>query len=188
MSHSTLLGFVRDDDQLTGLWEGGNSAGTAAVVWSTMTKDWQDHHDEYMYNQRSLDELFADALSGETRMCFEDRVMTRLTGWQVFIPIEHAPELPTVIRKWLELHAETMASKVNHWPAVADVIEQLDDPDLVGLGMWHTSVTDNPYDRHVKAGYDRFFKWQKAHWAHIPVEELDVVDLDQIRTLAPVTL
>lgn len=181
MSESVLLGFG-PDTEIDELARYGNSSSTAPLVWAAMTRDWQFCNNPLSYDDESLRSLFRDAQSPRTRMAFPDRVMVLATGWKFWVSADQASWFAAAADKWLEAHDTRFWS--NAWPEMASTLRDLDQTRYVGFGIWHTTVSENPYGEWVEAGYDRWFQWRPARFVRGPWENLRRIDLRVVAALA----
>ncbi len=137
MSYSTVLG-VTPDERPVGIAELRNSHGWASSIWKRLLRA-HGLKESWIIDDAGLDQLWRDI---EKLPEYQQAalVLTFDTGVIPSSAFEWAATQLDEFDKLLPADPGT----VNHVPAVADLLRS--KPDFPFVGIWCTSVTENPFD------------------------------------------
>lgn len=138
MSYTSLLG-VTPNKRPQVLAEFHNSHGWSPSIWQRLI-DYRFGFDGYIFTGPWLDRLWRDI---EERPEWEQAplVLTFDTG---VIPSSASRWAAEMLEEF-DQRLPAPLSHVNHVPAVAQILHAA-PPDTPWVGIWGTSVTDNPFD------------------------------------------
>lgn len=140
MSRTEVLGVVSGQRPIT-LAEYGNAYGWAPSIWPRLVKHLYDY-EGYLFageGERVLDRLWQDIevhpewVQAPLVLTFDTGVIPgQAFGWAADMLDEFERRLPSP------------STHANHVPALAALVRTL--PEVPLLGVWGTSVTENPFD------------------------------------------
>lgn len=164
MSRSHMFGIRPADhpeaDELVELAEFSNGHGVAPVIWSVQRRDIQGC-EPFTYNQETIGEMWKATLAPGPELPPFERLMTWLTGWDVWVAAADGPVVADMIDEWLAAH--DTRGWANHWPGVTEVYRS-DLSGIEAVAIWHTTTSDNPFGSWTEAGYDRNYQLRPARY------------------------
>lgn len=132
-----------------------NSWGTAALVWDFMSQEYLNGRNWLIQNDNQV--LWNLYL--HQGIPFHQRAVFVMTFDNVWVVRKNYARMAADIHKFLEEFSRKDC--VNHWPRIAEIL--LEEKKSKAIGLWITSVTDNPFGRRwngCKNAYDRM-EWKK---------------------------
>lgn len=151
-------GSVLEDRELR------NGHGAGPVIWDHLSRSrwggevsWYMGNDERFWDPTEYNTVNADLL----RSTFDGALVPR-EGFVAFVAALRTMEVDP--------------SHVNHWPAICEWISaQADNERVLGLGIYHTSVGDDPWhpwvpDEHDGGEYELIDPRHAPHRAFAPTE------------------
>ncbi|EPC3488057.1 hypothetical protein ACRZCU_000147 [Citrobacter freundii] len=162
MSYTTVIA-VWPGEKSGELKELRNSFGSAPVIWDHMANrylghGWMFDNDKLWPLARRLD--IPSHLRAVLAMTYDNMIVLR----------DDYARAAECIRQYLDEYP-VGENKVNHWPAIAELFES--NPDCPAIGLWCTSVCENPfagewneeadeYDQPDWSKYWNVFEWLDA--------------------------
>lgn len=141
MSSTRVLGFMEGEDYEF-VKEFHNSHGAAPVIWSGMLVEYYgvDYH-EWAVRRDLLDKLWPRWK--DLSIPKYQRAVLMMTFDKCYVHRDYYSRAAKDITKWLDTF-EPPEKYVNHWPELITLYES--KPDYHGIGIWHTSVSGNPFE------------------------------------------
>lgn len=137
MSYTTII-HVFPGDKIECGKELKNSWGSAPYVWDALIKKHIGAELNMMY--REANELWD--MWKRSDIPIHHRAPLMLTYDRVYVSKANYARMAEDIRKFLTEF--DIPNVVNHWPAIAEFLES--DPYIPGIGLWCTSVSENPFN------------------------------------------
>jgi hypothetical protein len=140
MSHSEYYLF-RQDGSLSEKTRMGNGFGSSPVLWDYLCKKYLGPTMSWLSNITRFwnEEALNQSLSTD------DRFLLHMTYDQALLPrneFRRAAEL---------LNPFTSKERVSHWPEIVKMLlESADDEEILGFGIYSTSVSDNLWQYEVE--------------------------------------
>lgn len=157
---STTVKAIWPGEKVEELEELPNSWGSAPAIWSALS-------DRYLGGGSAWLAGAADASAGglwalvrDPRLAFCERACLAITFDHAYIAQKDFARAACDIREFLELHKSRIEGRVNHWPAIIDILDRSDVP---AIGFHMTSVSEDPWvgsydeetDQHAPIDWDR---------------------------------
>lgn len=135
-----------------------NSWGSAPVVWDAIGKKYIGHDFSFMYNDK-VEKLWK--LYSSQDIPIHQRVVLMMTFDRAYVLKKDYSRAARDIRLFLEDFPQD-TSVANHWPSIADYFES--DPDVPAIGLWCTSVSENPFNGRWNDDRDEYEPpdWEKC--------------------------
>lgn len=147
MSYTTIYN-VNPGVSAEPMFELRNAWGSAPLIWGTI-QERVLHKDRYSWGLGAGIDAVCKPWHDTTLPEFV-RAVLGMTFDRVYIERQHYKRAAKDIRSFLEW-ATQPAGHVNHWPTIADKLDELaDDESVAAIGFQHTSVSESlwngPYD------------------------------------------
>lgn len=139
MSYTTILELKQGRDPVM-LTELMNSHGSAPVIWDEIGK----RHLGWTQNWRLQDLEILWPLHKRKDIPFHHRAVLMMTFDNAYVKRKNFKRAAKDIRKFMQDFPKK-EGKVNHWPAIADLFDKYRKKECHAIGIWHTSVTENPF-------------------------------------------
>lgn len=140
MSYSTLIA-VWPGKKIELFKELPNSWGTAPIIWDHMFKTYvEDGREKYASWLLKTEKIWP--LWRRTDIPEALRAVLLFTCDKMYFAREGYQRASKDIRDFTTW-VQTPMGHVNHWKAIADILAA--DPHVPGMGLWPTSVTENPF-------------------------------------------
>lgn len=163
MSYTTVIA-VWPGEKSGELKELRNAFGSAPVIWDYMANRYLGHG--WMFDN---DKLWP--LAKRLDIPFHLRAVLAMTYDNMIVLRANYARAAECIRQYLNEYPVD-ENRVNHWPAIAELFES--NPDCPAIGLWCTSVCENPfagewneeadkYDQPDWSKYWNVFEWLDAH-------------------------
>lgn len=150
MSYSTLYVFP-EDGIAKAVARYQNSHGTGPFVWTTLCeKHLRPDQSRYMLDAWVI--LWDEVKAGNVKLEWWEYNTLLWTYDNVLIKGRDLPLIAKSLRQFQAVHGDP--KRVCHLEAVAAEIEKLTDPVPLAIGMWITSLSDNPWAVYVEAEED----------------------------------
>lgn len=121
-----------------------NSWGGAPVAWTALADAYMPDGFSVLGAMASVKDEFWAIWKNPLAQKY-DRAVMMMTFDRVYIGKENFRRAAQDIRTFLSVHRVSVAGRVNHWPAIADLLES--GTDAEAIGFWHTSVSENPFEQ-----------------------------------------
>jgi hypothetical protein len=138
MSYTTII-HVYPNEKIECGDELRNSWGSAPYVWDYLIKKYIDPSANMM-RYENLDPLWK--LWKRKDIPIFERSVLMLTFDRCYIAKTNYARAAADIRQFLAEHNDI--GIINHWHRIAEIFES--NPDVPGIGLWCTSVSENPFD------------------------------------------
>lgn len=143
MSRTTVK-IVKTDGQFNDIAELGNSWGSAAFVWSALSKKYLGDEMAWMGgNGKAVWDL-----AGDSRLSQAERIVLVSTFDHAIIEHAHFADAANAFREFSHDHSK--ADHVNHLPTIARLLDERKDTPCIGMCFHQTSVSEDPWH----GGYD----------------------------------
>lgn len=178
MSRTTVKG-IYPGEKTTNVMELRNSHGSAPPVWEAMaerylnvTKSYDHPNPGWMQLNDTLWDLWK-----RHNIPVEHRMVFMLTFDRAYVAKKDYARMAEAIRKFL-VDFPPKEGCVNHWQALYNLF--VSDPDIPGVGLYCTSVSDDPFNgewNKEKEDYD------PPDWSEIYdlCEQLDELEKERVR-------
>ena len=171
MSYTTII-HIYPDDRIEHGMELHNSWGGAMAIWTAMKERYLPWASYSIFMGESAQQLWD--LWKDERLPIHHRAVMMMTFDTAYVPKTRYQQAAQDIRHFL-LDFPEMAGKANHWPIIAKMYKR--DPDVPAIGIWHTSVSENPFDGH----------WNEEREEYDPPDWSELYDIyKELEKLIPV--
>lgn len=159
-------------------WEVKNGWGSAPVIWQYMGHRYFGAGFSWL-GEKNCAQICP--LANQRDKPEHLRAVLAMTFDHVYIAAKDYAQAASDIRKFLaDLGGQEM---INHWPLFAKLLE--DGPDCPAIGIWHTTVTEEPFsDGTDEYGKPLPFDWSKA-WSLYDDAAFSAVDSASVAALTP---
>lgn len=143
MSRSTVYGLWPNTTKRVELVEFHNSWGMAPVIWNAMAQRYLGTPPHgFMFR---VEELWP--MHERADLPLYHRALLRMTFDTRYIADADRSRAAGDIHHWLlDFRPLIDIAAVNHWPTLAELLRADRDDPPPAIGIWHTSVSDNPWD------------------------------------------
>ena len=144
-----------------------NSHGSAPVIWDQMCQMYLGTEPYGWCNEETTNKLWP--LYKDKKIPEHRRALLMMTFDTIYVSKKDYPRAAKDIRKWLE-EFPPAEGRVNHWARFAEIYES--DPDCAAIGVYHTSVSENPFkgDWDEEADEEGPVDWEDASDLYIELE------------------
>lgn len=140
MSYTTIV-YVFPNEKVECGEELRNSYGSAPVVWDALCQKYLSFP-KYGWVMRSGGLSVLWDLWKNKDIPTHQRAVLMMTFDRAYVSKENYQRAANDIRAFLS-DFPVDPEIVNHWPVIAEYFES--DPDIPAIGLWCTSVSDNPF-------------------------------------------
>jgi len=138
MSYTTII-HVYPNDKIESGKELSNSHGSAPFVWNLLCQKYCGTKPYGYFTGRALDRLCPRYRDQSVPLAH--RAVLAMTFDFSYVAKKDYAQAAQHIREFLEEFKDN--THVNHWPWIASMYEA--NPNVPGIGIYHTSVSENPY-------------------------------------------
>ena len=144
MSYTTTIA-VYPGEKTEAMKEYRNSHGSAPVIWEQMAREYLNCTKSYEYPNLGWMQLGNKLwdLWKDPRVKTEHKIVFMLTFDRAYVAKKNYKRMADAIRVFLK-DLPIPSDYSNHWPAFADLFDS--DPDVPGIGLYGTSVGENPFN------------------------------------------
>ena len=154
MSRSTAF-EIKFGKELVELAEYGNGHGAAPVIWGAMCVKYLGAKNEWAW--MGNDDLWG--LYKREDIPEHHRAVLVMTFDHAYLSRKNFKRAAKDIRAFLA-DFPVNADYVNHWPKIADLLDTL---DCRNFGIYHTSVSENPFYKYGREGGTRVRKKSECY-------------------------
>jgi hypothetical protein len=154
MSHTTILGIWPGEKYKT-IMELGNASGSAPVVWGALAKEFLDMPNAYYPGQGWMEHIDKVCeLAHDPNVPLSLRAVLMMTFDTVYVTdyARAAKDIRFFMERYPNLdcseeHPYVHGSRAFHWNTLAWFYDgKLNNkPSSPAVGVWHTSVSNNPF-------------------------------------------